>query len=66
MNLIQVLRQECIQARAEYASKDEALAALAHLAMQSPVLENIEEARILKGLTDREELSTTGFGHRVL
>jgi PTS system nitrogen regulatory IIA component len=65
MNLIHVLRHECIQAQAECASKDEALAALARLAKQSPRLASIDEARILKGLTDREALSTTGFGNGI-
>jgi len=65
MNLIHVLRHECIQAQAGCASKDEALAALARLSKQSPKLGSIDEARILKGLTEREELSTTGFGHGI-
>jgi PTS system nitrogen regulatory IIA component len=65
MNLIHVLRPECVQARAECASKADALAVLAKLARQSPSLGNIDEARILKGLTDREALSTTGFGNGI-
>ncbi len=65
MNLIHVLRQECIQAQAECASKADVLAVLAKLARQSSTLGDIDEARILKGLTDREELSTTGFGNGI-
>jgi PTS system nitrogen regulatory IIA component len=65
MNLIHVLRHECIQARAECTSKDNVLAALAALAKQSSKLDPIDGARILKGLTDREELSTTGFGNGI-
>jgi len=65
MNLIQVLRRECIQTGIECASKDDALAALARLAKQSPKLGNIDETAILKGLTAREELGTTGFGNGI-
>jgi len=65
MNLIHVLRRECLQAGAEYASKDDVLAAIATLAKQSPKLGRIDEDTLLKGLTDREELSTTGFGNGI-
>lgn len=65
MNLIQLLRSECIQAQAECRSKQEALAAIAKLAKQSPQLANIDESRILKGLSARENLSTTGFGNGI-
>ncbi len=65
MNLIHILRRECVQAGAEYASKDEVLGAIAKLAKQSAMLDNIDEAAILKGLADREALSTTGFGNGI-
>ena len=65
MNLIHVLRNECVQARAECSSKQEVLAAIAKLAKQSPKLANIDESIILEGLTDRESLSTTGFGNHI-
>ena len=65
MNLINVLRRECIQTAAECGTGGEVLAAIAKLAKQSPVLANMDEAAILKGLTDREELSTTGFGNGI-
>ncbi len=65
MNLIHVLRNECIQAKAECASKADVLAAIAKLAKQSPILSNLDEAAILKGLTDREGLSSTGFGNGI-
>lgn len=65
MNLIHVLRSECVQAVAECASRNEVLSAMAKLAKQSPVLANLEETAILQGLTDREELSTTGFGNGI-
>ncbi|MEN7972718.1 MAG: PTS sugar transporter subunit IIA [Verrucomicrobiota bacterium] len=65
MNLINVLRRECLQAGVECTSKEDALSAIAKLAKQSPILANIDQATILKGLTDREELSTTGFGNGI-
>jgi mannitol/fructose-specific phosphotransferase system IIA component (Ntr-type) len=62
MNLIHVLRRECIEAGAAPADKPAALAALAALAKRSPVLDQVDEGHILRGLSDREALSTTGFG----
>ena len=65
MNLINALRRECVQAGAGCGSADEVLAAIAKLAKQSPVLANMDETAILKGLADREELSSTGFGNGI-
>lgn len=62
MKLINVLREECIQARGEFASRDEVLGAIAKLAKQSPLLANLSETDLLRALIKREELSTTGFG----
>ncbi|MEA2067873.1 MAG: PTS sugar transporter subunit IIA [Verrucomicrobiota bacterium] len=62
MDLINALRSECVQANANATTCNEVLAAIAKLAKQSPVLSNMQEPTILKGLTDRENLSTTGFG----
>lgn len=65
MNLLEILRSECVQAQAGCSNRDEVLSAIARLAKKSPVLANMEEATILKGLQDREELSTTGFGNGI-
>jgi PTS system nitrogen regulatory IIA component len=65
MNLINVLRTECVQAGAECDSREAVLEAIAKLAKQSPALANADEAAIRKGLSDREELSTTGFGNGI-
>lgn len=65
MNLLTILRSECVQAGSKAASRDEVLAAIAGLTKQSPVLANISEAAVLQALTDREELSTTGFGNGI-
>lgn len=62
MNLIEVLRSECVQAQAGCSNAEELLAEIAALAKRSPVLDNIDEAAVLQGLKDREQLSTTGFG----
>jgi len=62
MKLINVLRNECIQAAAECVSKDRVLSSIATLAKQSPLLTNCTEADLLAALTAREELSSTGFG----
>ena len=65
MNLISVLRNECIQTNAVCPSRNEVLASIAQLAKQSPLLNNIEEKTILEGLINREDLSTTGFGNGI-
>jgi PTS system nitrogen regulatory IIA component len=65
MNLIHALRNECTQADAQCSSRTEVLEAIAKLAKKSPVLKNMDEKTILKGLTDREDLSTTGFGNGI-
>lgn len=65
MNLIEVLRNECVVANADCSSRDELLTLAAKSAKQCPVLSNIDEAVILQGLKEREELSTTGFGNGI-
>jgi PTS system nitrogen regulatory IIA component len=65
MNLPNVLRAECVQAKAQCQTLPEVLGAIAKLSKQSPVLASTDEAVILKGLTDREELSSTGFGNGI-
>ncbi|MCF7847212.1 MAG: PTS sugar transporter subunit IIA [Kiritimatiellales bacterium] len=65
MNLISVLRNECVKAGADCSSKDDVLAEIAKLAKHSPILDNTDESVILQGLKDREELSTTGFGNGI-
>ncbi len=65
MKLMNVLREECVQAGAQCASKDDVLAAIAKLAKQSSILSGLNEADLLTALTDREQLSTTGFGNGI-
>ncbi len=65
MNLINLLRNECIQANADCTNRDQVLAAIAALAKKSAILDNMQESEIFKGLTDREDLSTTGFGNGI-
>lgn len=65
MNLIEILRNECVQAQADCSNREEVLTSIAGLAKKSPVLKNMAESAILEGLQDREELSTTGFGNGI-
>ncbi len=65
MKLINVLRGECVQAGANYATQDEVLAAIAALAKKSPVLSSVSEAELLQAFIEREQLSTTGFGNGI-
>jgi PTS system nitrogen regulatory IIA component len=65
MKLINVLRNECVQTRAGCSSKQDVLTAVAALAKKSPILDAVAESDILDALTEREELSTTGFGNGI-
>lgn len=62
MKLIDVLREECIIANAQFADKAEALCEIARAAKKSLVLNELSEQDILAGLQDRESLGSTGFG----
>jgi len=65
MNLISVLRKECVATNADCRTRDEVLASIARLAKKSPVLDGIGESELIRGLVEREELSTTGFGNGI-
>ncbi len=65
MNLFEVVRPECIVARARPADKSAALREVVRTAKHSPVLADVSEEEILKGLADREALGSTGFGKGV-
>ena len=62
MRLPEALREACVAARATARDKDDALAAVARLAKNCPLLEGVDEAEILGTLTQRESLGSTGFG----
>lgn len=62
MNLISVLKSECVKANAEPRTREDVLHAIAELAKKSPSMSNLAEQDIYQGLVDREDLSTTGFG----
>lgn len=62
MNLISVLKSECVKANAEPRTREQVLHAIAELSKKSPSMSNIDQQDIYQGLVDREDLSTTGFG----
>ena len=65
MKLADVLRKECILAKARFGDKTEAIRQVARLAKQCSVLENVSEQEILAGLEAREALGSTGVGRGV-
>ncbi len=65
MKLINVLRNECIQAGGGFSSRNEVLAAITKLAKNSPLLTDIPEADLLNAFVAREKLGTTGFGNGI-
>lgn len=65
MKIADVLKEECVVANAQFASKPEALREVARLAKKSAVLEGVGEQEILAGLEARESLGSTGVGKGV-
>jgi nitrogen PTS system EIIA component len=65
MKLANILKKECIYATAEIENKSSALKFIANIAKKSPVLSGVDEQVVLKGLREREELGTTGFGNGI-
>ena len=62
MNVLHVVRRECVASGLSPADKSAALREIARLAAVSGVLEGVSADEIEKGLREREELGTTGFG----
>jgi len=65
MNLLNVLREECIEVGVAAASKNDALRRIATLAKKSALLEALDEGAIYKALADREEMGSTAFGEGI-
>lgn len=59
--LLNVLRPECVAAGITLSDKSSALIQIAHIAKKSPVLKDVPEKDIVKGLEQREALGSTGF-----
>ncbi len=62
MKLIDVLRKECLHPGATIPNKEEALRLVARTARACPALAQVDEEAILRALTERESLGSTGFG----
>jgi len=62
MDIFKLLRLECIEVDAGFADKQNALKAVARVAKRCRVLDTVSEEQVLSGLTEREELGSTGFG----
>jgi nitrogen PTS system EIIA component len=62
MDIIKVIRRECIAARRSPADKGAALAEIAELVAASPANPGISKEDVENGLLQREEIGTTGFG----
>lgn len=65
MRLIDVVRSECVCAGAKVDGKGAALKEVVRVAKQSPILGDVPEEAILKGIEDRESLGSTGFGRGI-
>jgi mannitol/fructose-specific phosphotransferase system IIA component (Ntr-type) len=62
MNLSDYLHEECVQCNVQAADKAAVLRIIAQAAERCPQLQQISEDTIFQGLSDREELGSTGFG----
>ena len=62
MNLLEILRLECIAVGLESRDKTVTLHEIARIAKNCHVFDNVSEDQITCGLEEREKLGTTGFG----
>ncbi|MFH1422003.1 MAG: PTS sugar transporter subunit IIA [Planctomycetota bacterium] len=62
MKLSEVLRSECVVPGLALANKEEVLKEVVRIAKKCSVLESVDTENILKGLKERENLGSTGFG----
>ena len=62
MNLLEILRLECIAVGLESRDKTVTLHEIARIAKNCHVFDNVSEDQITCGLEQREKLGTTGFG----
>ena len=65
MNLLDVLKEECVKPGIVPENKVAFLDTIATLAKQCSILDNIEHQTIKDALIEREELGSTGFGNGV-
>ena len=65
MKLVDYLLVESIAAGADVSGKSAVLDEVARLARMNPSLGDVEEAAIVEGLRQREELGSTGFGEGI-
>jgi len=61
MDILNIVKRECIDIDRSISNKAECLQKVAKLAKHSAVLENISEEEILTALQRREEMGSTGF-----
>lgn len=62
MNLVEVVRPECIVARTDIRDKNAALLTAVDAAKRCSVLKDIPDKELLDALKEREEIGTTAFG----
>ena len=65
MNILEIVRRECVGAARVPGNKADALREVAALATQSSMLQSVSEEAVLRGLEEREAVGTTGFGKGV-
>jgi PTS system nitrogen regulatory IIA component len=65
MDLLTIIRDECIQIGSDATAKKEVLEDLARLAHRCPVLADITERVLFEAFESRERVGTTGFGNGI-
>jgi len=65
MDLVTIVREECIQIGSEAKTKKEVLGEIAGLAHKCPALAGLSEKVLFDALWERERVGTTGFGNGV-
>jgi PTS system nitrogen regulatory IIA component len=62
MDILHIVRRECVASRADVADKSAVIHEIARIAAAVPALAGVTEGDIEKGLLEREGVGTTGFG----
>ena len=65
MDILHVVRRECVASNVTVADKAAIIHEIARLAATAPALAGTEERDIEEGLLEREEIGSTGFGNGI-
>lgn len=62
MKLVDLIKKDCLVVHADLSDKDALLDRIAAVSSSCPALEGVAESEIARGLKEREQMGSTGFG----